>query len=159
VAGYAPINAKKMSDMDPNFQSQLQAQKDQGQAEMNQRTAAGQVPWNMPSPLGDWDGDLFDEGFATIGRPFNRDQANQQYIDATSDGSNPGRSGDLVATTTQVDLMATLERAFRARHCSRFPRMVAHAMGTRGYGHGGDKGVLNQSMINYVMGILKQTGQ
>ena len=37
--------------------------------------------------------------------------------------------------------------------------MVSHAMGTRGYGHGGDKGVLNQSMINYVMGILKQTGQ
>lgn len=155
----AALKPEKKSDIDPNFQKQLEAQQKQGQDEGTNRAKGDQVQWNMPDPLGDWDGDLFGNGLEKLGRSFNRDKANEQYVEATSDPAKPGKVGDLVATTTQIDLLATMERAFRARHGSRFPRMVAQVLGVRAYGHGGEKGVFAQSMIDYVQGLLKETGK
>ena len=162
----APLTPQKKSDIDPNFQRQITSQQSQGLAEGKNRVQDVQCQWNMPDLTGQdesdaaqWDGNLFDSGYTTLGQPFNRDVANQNYEDATSDPENPGMAGDLVVTTTQIDLMSTMERAFRARHCSRFPRMVAHSLGTRKYGHGSETGTFTQSMLNYVQSLLNQMAQ
>ena len=155
----APLKPEKKSDVDPNFQLQLDNQRRQAQAEGEARAYGNPVKWNMPDPLYEWDGDLFDSGFDKLGKPFQRDKANADYEAATSDPKAPGMAGDLVVTTTQIDLLATMERAFRARHGSRFPRMVAQASGVRRYGHGGEKGVFAKAMLDYVQGLLKQLGQ
>lgn len=157
----AALKPQKKSDVDPNFQRQMESQQKQAQTEGEQRINAEQVQWNWPEKEDEdfWDGDLFDKGYAKMGKPFNRDKANEDYEAATNDPKNPGKSGDLVVTTTQIDIMATMERAFRARHSSRFPRMMAHLTGTRKYGHGHEQGIFTQSMLDYVQNLVKQVGQ
>jgi hypothetical protein len=152
-----PLKPKQKADIDPNFQRQIEAQQRQAKEEGEQRVKAGQVPWNMPELAGEWRGDLFD--WDGMKEPFNRDKSNEDYVAATSNPAEPGKAGDLIVTTTQIELLATMERAFRARHTARFPRMVAHATGVRRYGHGGEKGVFLQAMLDYVQGLVKQTGQ
>lgn len=147
---------EKKSDVDPNFSRQCQAQQRQAQAEGDNRLSGEPVQWNMPERLG-WSGDLFDlEG---VSEAFNRDQANQDYEKATNDVNSPGMVGDLTATLTQIDLLATMERAFRARHGSRMPRMLAHLTAVRKFGHGRENGVFTQSLLDYAQGILKQMAQ
>lgn len=151
------VKPEKKSDIDPNFQDQMNEQQSQAKDEGENRVKQEQTQWNFPK-LGDkWKGDLFD--WQGMGEPFNRDQANKDYEKATKKPKKPGKTGDIVATTTQIELLATMERAFRARHCARFPRMIAHMTGIRRHGHGGDKGVFTQSFLDYVQTILKKTGQ
>lgn len=96
----------------------------------------------------EWDGNLFDlEGMS---KPFDRKEIAQDAKDAVKDAGDPGNVGDLILTTTQGDLLAAMERAFRARHMTSV-RIRAHAAARRkGHGHeagpimGGIKGHVEQ---------------
>ena len=103
---------------------------------------------------GSWLGDLFDiEGMSD---PFNRDEANEMFVEATKDGENSGVTGDLGSTTLQVDYLACMERAFRSRHTMRRPRTMAHMTGRR-KGHGNERGVLTQMNLEFVRNMIKQS--
>jgi hypothetical protein len=137
------------ADMDPVFEKCLRQRQQQAAQEYAQRTQVGQVRWDRPPG---WNGDLFDvEGLAA---PFDRSKANQFYIDAVSKPTSPGTSGDIIATTTMIDVLANLERATRARYMRR-PRAVAHML-ARKKGHGSPTGVFIQNFVEYVRSILKQ---
>lgn len=150
----ATARPQKKADIDPNFQKQVRKRKTDAQQEGQKRKQNEQVQVMMPE-LGDWSGDLFDwEG---ISKAFERKKANADYVKATSDAQNPGVTGDLVSTTTQIDYLAIMERAFRARHSSSFPRVVAHQIGRKA-GHGGSQGVFNRGALEYVNGLIRQSG-
>lgn len=149
-----PIQPQKYADVDPNFQRQVTQLKDTAAQEWSQANQAGQVRWMRPI-LGGYGGDLWDwEGMK---EPFQREQANQWYLDATSDPLKPGRVGDAMITTTQIDYLAAMERAYRARHTMSFPRAVAQHTGRRRFGHAVDKGVFLRGVLEYVRDLIKQT--
>jgi hypothetical protein len=140
----------KKSDVDPNFEKQLNELQQDARVEGQNRIKNDQVKWMAPL---NWAGDPFD--YDKIAEAFNRNKANEQYEEAVKDPQSPGNAGDLVATTTQIDFLGTMERAFRARYTHSFSRSVALAAGRR-KGHGADKGTFKQSALQYVRGILKQ---
>lgn len=149
----ASVNPSSVANMDPQFETQLRSLRTQAQAEASQGRQGDQVQWLIPDRNG-WNGDLFDwQGMA---KPFDRSQANQDFVQATSDPQNPGNVGDLIVTTTQIDYLAVMERAFRMRHTMRRPRAMAHALGRKA-GHGNDAGTFSQCGLEYVRGILKQS--
>ncbi len=146
-------NPTKKSDIDPNFEKQINARQDDAKQEERARKRNEQVHWMTPT---DWQGDPFD--WNGMKAPFNRDKANSDYEAAVDDPKSPGNSGDLVATTTQIDYLACMERAFRARHtygAHQFCRPVAQSLG-RKKGHGHAKGPFKQSVLQYVRDVLKQ---
>lgn len=115
------------------------------------RTGSGAPRWFRPSG---WDGNLFD--FEAMAVPFSRADANAQFVEAVGDSEAPGTSGDIVVTTTQIDYLACLERAFRVRHGLRRSRAVAHLL-ARLKAHGDDRGPLVQCALEYIRNVLKQT--
>ena len=147
------VNAKKMSNMDPVFQDQVQEHQKQAQKEYDKRHTQDQYPWTMPQLKG-WSGDLWDwEGMK---EPFKREKANQDFVSATKDQFNPGVTGDLVITTTQIDYLAVMERAFRARHTYSWARAYAQKLGRR-KGHGDPSlGLFVYGIIEYIHGLLKE---
>lgn len=151
--------ATKKSDIDPNFKKQLTKMRQLAEKESTDRVKGEQIKWMMPDK-GEWDGDLTDlEG---ISKAFKRDKANEDFIKACNP-SSPGVTGDGVATTTQIDVLSAMERAFRMRHTMSFPRAIAHMVARRGKGqagkrgHGGSKGVFAMTQ-DYISGVLKQAG-
>jgi hypothetical protein len=147
------VDPIKMADMDPNFQKQITERQMEAQKEEEKRKTGDQVPWYKP--VG-WGGNPFD--YSAMEPPFNRDQANADFEKAVKDTKAPGRSGDLVATTTMIDYLSVMERAFKARHTYTFARAVAQQT-ARKKGHGtAGKGLFSQGILKYVQGILKQTG-
>ena len=138
--------------IDPNFQGQVQALK-----ELHKGIFQGFGPlstwiWLIPNK-GGWSGNTRDNG--GMGEAFKRDRANQDYVDAIKDPDSPGVEGDLQRSAIQVDYLAQMERAFRARHLSTRPRMMAHALG-RIKAHGSPKGALVQLALEFVREIDKQ---
>ena len=107
----------------------------------------------MP-PKGDWKGDLFK--WQDLYHPFDSKDPNQELVDAVSDAENPGNVGDLVNTNTQIEYLAMVERAFRARHTMPFARGVAHTSGRRN-GQGSDKGPLKFSVMKYLEDLQKMS--
>jgi len=146
-----PATPQSVADMDPDFQTRLKELEQQAAAEYQARSQGGQVLWYRPG--GEFSSDVFD--LSAMGEPFDRSQANQDYIAAVKDPDNPGVSGDLVAATTQIDYLAVLERAYRMRHTMRRPRAVAHMLG-RKLGHGNDLGPIVKCGLEYVRGLLRQ---
>jgi len=147
------ISTSKKSDIDPVFREQCEEHKTQAKDEYDTRKKGEQYKWLMPVKR-DWSGDLFDwEGMKS---PFDREKSNQWYKEATESPTSPGRSGDLIITTTQIAYLAVMERAFRARHTYRFPRCVAQHLGRR-KGHGTKYGAFRWAAIEYVQGIIRQT--
>jgi len=113
----------------------------------------GQTGWF--TPVG-WNGDVFDyDGMHT---PFNRDKANQEFTDAIANPNAPGVVGDMIVTTTQIEYLACLERAFRMRHAMPLPRLLLHAAGAA-RGNGDDKGVYSLCGLEYVRRLVKETKQ
>lgn len=106
-------------------------------------------PENPEAPTG-WDGDLFNlEG---ISQAFSRDELDEDFLKVI-DPANPGVIGDLVSISLQGDWLATMERAFRARHQTPV-RAWMHAAGRR-KGHGHNAGVINQGLLRYVENLLQ----
>jgi len=149
------VTTTRKSDIDPTFEKQLTEMKDQAKDDFEQRSEGKQVQWNMPKKLG-WSGDLWDwEGMK---KPFDRKFSNEKYEEACKEQMAPGRTGDLIITTTQIGLLSTMERAFRARHAYHFPRGLAQNISRR-KGHGEDKGTFKFIMLDYVRSIIKQTSE
>lgn len=98
-----------------------------------------------------WSGDLTDlQGMSAA---FNREELYQMFRDAVKD-ENSGSVGDLIAIVTQGDFIASLERAYRARHQLSI-RARAHAA-ARHRGHSHTSGVLQGGLVGYLKNILKQ---
>lgn len=98
----------------------------------------------------EWDGDLFN--LEDISKAFSREELDEDFLKVI-DPANPGVIGDLVSISLQGDWLATMERAFRARHQTPV-RAWMHAAGRR-RGHGHDAGVINQGLLRYVENLLQ----
>lgn len=138
------------ADIDPVFEKRLRDIQQAAAAEHDQRSVGGQVLWDRPTG---WAGVLTD--FQAMHTAFARDKANADYLEATKDPKHPGTTGDIAATTTMIDYLATLERAFKVRHTLRRPRAMAHTL-ARKYGHGHQHGPLIQSVLEHVRRTLRQ---
>lgn len=98
-----------------------------------------------------WSGDLFDVD--AMSAPFDRKEINQQLVEAMT--GDPGTSGDLVTGTMQIDQLACMERAFRARHSSRKPRMMLHAA-ARTRGHGSPRGTFAATVLGHISDLISK---
>lgn len=148
--------ATPKAKVDPKFELTVRSLKENA-AKISQATLDGDfenISWNIPANH-DWDGDLSDlEGISKL---FPRADANQMFIDAIKDSSDPGTSGDMILSALQVDYLGCLERAFRARHTMSPNRALAHAT-ARQSAHGADTGPLVQLVLEYIRSISKQNG-
>lgn len=148
------ITPQARADIDPIFEKQLRALAGACQRFAAFYLAGGVPQWILPDTIGGWSGDLTDhDGMA---QAFNHTQSDQWYIDATSDPKNPGTTGDLIVTTTQIDELAIMRRAFLARHAYDRRRCLTLAAGRmEGIGH--VNGVLIQCGIEYVNRLVKMS--
>lgn len=100
-----------------------------------------------------WDGNPQDlDGLV---KPFSREEHRDDVEAAIADADDAGPIGDLVASSWQGDLLACMERSYRAKYSNRV-RRSAHAAARR-EGHASDAGVLRRGMLGTVEGALKQT--
>lgn len=100
---------------------------------------------------GKWKGDVFD--LDGIHDAFDREENEDDVIKAIRDPSEPGTVGDLMVSSLQGDYLATMERAFRARHQTRIRADVHAAARRRGHGH--DAGLFQRGVVGYIEGLLK----
>lgn len=105
------------------------------------------VDWNG------WDGDVFN--IMDMGKPWATSEMADDVIKAITDDQSPGVVGDLIASVTQGDWLATQERAFRQRHATKV-RASMHAAARR-YGHGHEAGLFAKGAMNYVKQIVKMS--
>lgn len=139
------------ADIDPKYEKILRAIKEHAQSEADQRRKGEGVRWFRPT---DFTGGEFD--FGAMSAPFSRQKANDDYKKSVQDASAPGVSGDIVATTTMIDCLSVMERAFRQRHTMRRVRATAHMAG-RKKGQGNDKGPFVQNYLEYIRSVVKQS--
>lgn len=140
--------------IDPQLDLVVRDLKDQKEQTYRNRTNNDAVPWLRP-PSSEWLGDLqTEEALKAIARAFNTDEAEGALIDAFNP-KDPGNSADGIVLTLQIDYMAQMERAFRARHSQNFHRALAH-FSTREKGHGQDTGALVGQALEYFNHIIKQ---
>lgn len=144
---------RSVADVDPNFERQLRALRDDSRHNGAALRANTAPRWFRPAG---WAGDVFD--YEAMGRAYNRDAANDMVVRAVSDAEAPGTTGDLVAAVTQSDYLACLERAFRVRHAMPGPRLLLHAAGSlQGAGH--EKGVYSLCGVEYVRRLVAEAKQ
>lgn len=141
---------KAKADVRQSFVQSIKDLAKQSAAIANAAENAGQRVWSRPSG---WNGDL--KNLDAISAAFDRQQNNQDFINAIKDATQPGTVGDLEVSQIQIDYVAAQERAFRARHCSRLRRSL-HAA-ARKDGHGVSWGVLNRGVLGYVTGIAQSS--
>jgi len=140
--------------LDPNLDRVIRDLKDQKEEAYQKRTNNEAVAWSRPK-LQEWDGDLqTQEALVAIAREFNTDKAEEALIAAFTPG-DPGNNSDGIVLPLQIDYLAQMERAFRARHSQPFHRALAH-YSTREKGHGQDTGALVGQALEYFNQIIKQ---
>lgn len=138
-------------DVDPNIEKQIEALRVSVEREARGILTGEQTVWTRPE-LNGWSGDLTD--IDDMSKPFSRDIANQQFVDAIADPDNPGTTGDLASATVQVDYLAVMERAFRIRHGTTHIRAILHSAARR-RGHGDAKGVFKTCVLEYIRRLVK----
>lgn len=110
-----------------------------------------QAAGNFYQPaLGAWDGDL--HNIVGMGIPFDRTSQAEDFQNAAANG---GVTGDYEITQLQGDMLAVMERAYRARHHSSV-RTRCHAA-ARHRGHGHPTGVLRLGILGYLQLLEKQS--
>lgn len=110
-----PVFTKRLDDLRANAAAAVQA-----------LTGAGVRQWQVPA---DYTGDLLD--VPKLHKPsFDREEINTNYKEVMQDPANPGTVGDVIGLKSQMDNVATEERAFRIRHSS-VVRSFVHAGGRR----------------------------
>lgn len=145
----ADITPQSVASMDPNFELRYRDLSAASAQEYLARSQGNQVRWARP--LG-FNASLFDvEAMST---PFDRSVSNAAYAQSVSNPAQPGTSGDIVATTTMIDQLANMERAFRARFMRR-PRAMALALGRKS-GQGDQLGPFIQNGVEYLRSVLVQ---
>jgi hypothetical protein len=147
----AKVKATSKADMDPNFEKRLREMKDWAKLAADRRRTGDQVKWYRPRG---WSGGTLDS--ESMGAPFQRTRANNDAVNAMKDHQAPGTTGDIVLTTTMLETLAVMERAFRQRNTLRRPRATAHAAG-RHMGQGNDRGPFIRNYVEYIRQVLKQT--
>ncbi len=104
-------------------------------------------PWNVPDEVGD------PLQVAAVTAGFDRGEIDSNFEEIIADGSNPGTVGDTISVKVQGDVVAVMERGFRARHCTPV-RLMAMAAARR-QGHGNERGVFNGGILKYAQDALK----
>lgn len=158
-----PVPQSKV-DIDPNFEAQLRALQEHAALAGEALRSGGQVPWCRPAgwavldpadpdynPL-DLGGDPFD--YAAIHAAFQRDAANEQFLEALS-AETPGVSADLMAATLMIDYLGALERSFKQRMTMTRARRYAQAAG-RQQGHGSTAGVHIGGTLEYLRRLVQR---
>jgi hypothetical protein len=149
----AEAKSSQKSSISNVLQQLIEELASQSKEESKVRKKNDQVKWMMPPKKG-WSGDIFK--WQEMHHPFDSDKPNKELVKAVSNPKDPGNVGDLVNTNSQIEYLAMLERAFRARHTMSFPRGIAHASGRR-HGQGGDKGPLKFSVLKYLEELQKMS--
>lgn len=140
--------------IDPNLDKVVRGLQNLKEDAYEKRSKNDVVPWLRPA-LDEWDGDLqTEQALKDIHKAFNTDKAEEALIEAFKPES-PGNNSDGIVLTLQIDYLAQMERAFRARHSQSFPRALAH-FATREQGHGQDSGALTGLSVEYFNHVIKQ---
>ena len=106
----------------------------------------GLSDWNRPTGVTD----PLDVPGTTAG--FDRAAINTNYGQVIGSAA-AGTIGDVVALKVQVDYVAVVERAFRARHCT--PVRLLGFAAARRRGHGNGAGVLVAGVLGFAQDALK----
>lgn len=85
---------------------------------------------------------------ANLGKPFDRAEYTEKFEKVTKEANAVGTVGDLFIIQNEGEFLATLERAFRARHHTSV-RSRIHAL-ARLAGHGHDLGPIKGGWLHYV---------
>ena len=133
--------------IDDKFTATLQSLATQATTHGQAAQGAGLRSWNRPDAVTD----LLDIKGITAG--FDRTAINTNYQALINDPGNPGTTGDAVSAKTQCDVVAVLERVFRARHCT--PVRLIGMMAARRAGHGNAQGVCLGGIARYVQDVLR----
>ena len=139
-----------IAEVHDRFRDQVAALQAAALAFANSVTAEEQRSW-MTLSLNGWAGDPLDVG--GISSAFDRDAINQQYAEMLNDPADSGSLGSCLALKLQVDWLAMLERAFRARHATSVRCAVHSAARRKGHSSGG--GVFAVGTLAYVQDIIK----
>lgn len=139
-------------DIDPNVEKVIEHFRSKKEENYEKRTTNEQVPWIRPPG---WNGDLqTTDSWKAVHDAFNTDDAEEKFK-AAFEASNPGNSSDGILLSLQIDYLAQMERAFRARVGQSLPRTLAH-LSTREKGHGQQFGALKGMALEYFKKIKKQ---
>lgn len=139
-------------DVDPNVEKVIEYLRSKKEQNYAKRTNNEQVQWLRPP---DWDADLqTTEAWKALHAAFNTDKAEEQFNEAF-DPESPGNSSDGILLSLQIDYMAQMERAYRARLGQSLPRSLAH-LSSREKGHGQQFGALKGMALEYFKKIKKQ---
>jgi hypothetical protein len=148
-----------MAELSETYRNQIDrlAERSAGMSEAVLNTSATNLLWNSPpgwqpsddpeAPSGNPVTDL-----EAIHTAFERDEPNQDFVDAISEAGK-GSAGDMIVATLQVDSLAAQERAFRLRHLPRV-RSSVHAA-CRMSSHGQDGGIYKRGHRKYLDSIRK----
>jgi len=91
-----------------------------------------------------------------VSEAFQLPQAVESAIAAYKQ-EDPGNLADGILLTSQLDYVAQMERAYRARHMQGFPRMIAHAA-NRKAGQASESGLFSGQILGYMTSLLTQGG-
>ena len=149
----AEPKSTQMSHMSQVLVDLLQDLTQQAETEQEDRRQSKQCQWQMP-PKKDWSGNLFK--WSELDTPFDSEDPNQELIDVVAASENPGNAGDLINTNSQIEYLAMMERAFRARHTMTFSRGVAHCSARR-HGQSKEGGPLKRSVLKYLEDLQKMS--
>lgn len=147
----------RKSDVDPNLYAQLMKLRQQAKEHYDQGKENKPAGWMMPDKTaGGWGGDPFDWE-TMIKKVFNRDESNRAFKLAVKTPVSPGTTGDLAITTTQIDYLAGMGRAFAMRHTMRWPRAMAHALARRRAQGDQKLGLFQNGILEYIRGLVRQS--
>lgn len=150
----APNQPVSRANMDPNYENRCRDFQTAANTEASNLTVGGAPIWFRPEG---WDGRLSGAGYLeNMSTPFSSEAATRDYLEAVKDPSNPGTSGDVVATTIMAETLSVMERAFRARHTLRRVRATCHVIG-RKTAQGQPTGAFIQSNVELVRKLLART--
>jgi hypothetical protein len=150
-----PKEGSQKGDIDPNVEKVIEHLRSEKEKNYEKRTNNGQVNWLRPP---DWDADLQTvEAWQALHAAFNTDKA-EEWLNLAFEKDDPGNSCDGILLTLQINYMAQMERAYRARVGHSVPRALAH-VSTREKGHGQQFGALKGLALEYFKKIKKQGSQ
>lgn len=151
--GWKKPKSSQKSSIAPILNELIDELATQAEKEKDDRKQNKQCQWQMP-PKKDWSGNLFK--WEELDKPFDSEKPNEELVDSIKDSENPGNVGDLINTNTQIEYLAMMERAFRARHTMTFPRGVAHCSARRN-GQSKEGGPLKRSVLKYLEDLQKMS--